>query len=247
MSRWRASGIHLVISAVIAVAGLALMLALWYPGPLFQAAGGNELLFILVGVDVVIGPLITLAVFKSGKRGMKLDLAVIGILQVSALIYGAWVVSAARPAFIVFVKDRFEVTAAIELQPEELAKAKYPQFSRVPLTGPEWAVVDWPSDPAEQQELVKLAFAGFDLHQFPRYFAPYDQRTKLVLEKAWTMEEMRKKEPLHAPIVDEWLKSSGTPEASVRYVMLRALRAFVAVLVDARTGYPVKMLIVEKI
>lgn len=247
MSRWRASAIHLVISAVIALAGLALMLALWYPGPLFQAAGGNELLFILVGVDVVIGPLITLAVFRSGKRGMKFDLAVIGILQISALIYGAWVVAAARPAFIVFVKDRFEVAAAVELQPEELAKAKFPEFSSVPLTGPKWAVVDWPTDPAEQQQVVKLAFAGFDLHVFPRYFAPYEQRTKLVLEKAWTMEEVRKKEPLHAAVVDEWLKSSGTPDASVRYVLLKAFRSFVAVLVDAKTGHPVKLLIVEKI
>src|SRR5688572_10458424 len=114
MSRWRASGIHLLISVFIAAAGLALMLAAWYPGPLFQAAGGNELLFILVGVDVVIGPLITLAVFMAKKRGMRFDLAVIGTLQVAALLYGGWVVAASRPAFIVFVNDRFEVASALE-------------------------------------------------------------------------------------------------------------------------------------
>src|SRR5688572_33489765 len=125
LTRWQASGLHLSISIALGAVALAVMLLVWYPRPLFEASGGTGLLFILVGVDVVIGPLITLAVFKAGKRGMKLDLAVIAILQISALAYGAWVVAVARPAFIVFVKDRFEVTAAVELQPEELAKAKY--------------------------------------------------------------------------------------------------------------------------
>jgi len=247
MSRWRASGIHLLISAAIAAGGLALMLSAWYPGPLFQAAGGNELLFILVGTDVVIGPLITLAVFKAGKKGMKFDLAVIGILQVGALVYGSWVVAAARPAFIVFVKDRFEVASAIELKEEELEKAKFPQYRRVPLTGPEWAVVEWPADKEEQRQLVQLAMRGVDVHMFPRFYVPFEQRLKEVLAKAVPIADVRKTEPRHAQVIDEWLKSSGTPEASVRYVLLRAFRAFVAVLVDARTGYPVKMLIVEKI
>jgi hypothetical protein len=247
MSRWRASGIHLLISAAIAAGGLTLMLSAWYPGPLFQAAGGNELLFILVGTDVVIGPLITLAVFKAGKKGMKFDLAVIGILQVCALVYGSWVVAAARPAFIVFVKDRFEVASAIELKEEDLKQAKFPQFQSVPLSGPLWAVVDWPAGKAEQQQLVQLAMRGVDLHMFPRFYAPYDQRLKEVLAKAAPIAEVRKTEPKYAEVIDEWLKRSGTPEASVRYVLLRAFRAFVAVLVDAKTGYPVKMLIVEKI
>jgi hypothetical protein len=223
------------------------MLAAWYPGPLFQAAGGNELLFILVGVDVVIGPLLTLAVFKAGKKGMKLDLGVIGILQVAALVYGSWVVAQARPAFIVFVKDRFEVAAAIELKDAELAQARFPQFRHAPLTGPQWAVVDWPADKAEQQKLVQLALSGVDLHMFPRYYAPYEQRTKEVLANALTMEQVRKTEPAHGKIIDEYLRKSGTPDAAVRYVLLKAFRAFVAVLIDARTGYPVKMLVVEKI
>src|SRR5258708_32700411 len=109
MTRWRASGLHLFLSIAIAAAVLALMLSLWYPGPLFEAAGGNDLLFILVGVDVVIGPLITLVIFRSGKRGLKFDLAVIGVLQIGALVYGMHVVYLARPAFIAFAKDQFTV------------------------------------------------------------------------------------------------------------------------------------------
>ena len=52
LTRWHAWGMHLLISVAVAVSVLALMLALWYPGQLFEAAGGNDLLIILVGVDV---------------------------------------------------------------------------------------------------------------------------------------------------------------------------------------------------
>jgi hypothetical protein len=247
MSRWRACGIHLLISVAVAVATVTVMLAAWYPGPLFIAAGGNELLFIITGVDVVIGPLLTLAVFKAGKRGMKLDLAVIGILQFCALVYGAYVVSAARPAFIVFVKDRFEVPAVVDLDPADLAKARYPQFSRVPLTGPEYVVLDFPTDPAERTQVLMLELSGVEVFRFPKYYEPYEKRRQEVIDKSWSIPRLREMEPAYARIVDEYLKSAGIAESGVRYVPLKAFRAWVAVLIDPRTGYPVKMLIVDSI
>src|SRR4051812_8594224 len=102
MSRWKASGLHLLISILIGSAVLTLMLGLWYPEPLFQAMGGEGLLFILLGVDVALGPLVTLIVFKPAKRGLKLDLALIGAVQLAALLYGAHIMFVARPAFIAF-------------------------------------------------------------------------------------------------------------------------------------------------
>ena len=57
LNRWKASAIHLTGSALIAATVIALMLALWYPGAYFNAMGGKKLLMIVVGVDVVIGPL----------------------------------------------------------------------------------------------------------------------------------------------------------------------------------------------
>ena len=55
--------------------------------------------------------------------------------QLAALVYGMSIVYLARPAFIVFVKDRFEVITAIELSAENLAEAKYPEFRGIPVTG----------------------------------------------------------------------------------------------------------------
>ncbi len=245
-NRWQAAGTHLLICLAIAVAVVTVMLAVWYPRPLFEAAGGNDLLVILVSVDVVLGPLLTLIVFKSGKRGMKLDLTLIGLVQVAALAYGIYVVALARPAFIVFVKDRFELVTVVELEPGELAAAKHPEFRALPWNGPMLVAADMPTDPGEFQKMVKAALTGLDLQHFPRYFVPYAERTKEVLAKADTIARLRATEPVTAKAVDAYLASSGTREEDVRSLLLRTRFAWVAVLVDAKTARPVKMLLGER-
>lgn len=246
-SRWQAAGTHFLICLVIAAAVVALMLGVWYPGPLFEAAGGTGMLYILVGVDVILGPLLTLIVFKSGKRGMKFDLAVIGLLQIAALIYGVYILFLARPAFIVFVKDRFELVTAVELEPDELAKAKYPQFRAPGWTGPQLAAADAPADPKERSKLLDAALAGFDLQHFPRYYVPYAERTKDVLAKAETVARLRVSEPVSAKVLDAYLASSGVSEDEVRVLLLRTRFAWIVVLLDPKSAQPLKMLIGEKI
>jgi len=245
VTRWQASGLHLLISIAIAVAVVALMLSVWYPGPLFEASGGNDLLIILIGVDVVIGPLITLVIFRAGKPGLKFDLAAIAALQISALTYGMHAVYLARPAFIVFVADQFQVASAAQLDPEELVKAKYPEFRQPPLDGPMLAFAVLPTDPLELRGFAMVGLAGHDLQEFPRLFVPYAERTTEVLAKSWTLARMRQGEPQAAKIVDAWLAQSKIREADVRYVPLRARRAWLAVLIDAKTAQPVKMMITE--
>jgi len=245
VTRWKASGLHLLISVAIAAAVLALMLAMWFPGPLFTAAGGNDLLFILVGVDVIIGPAITLAVFKQGKKGMKFDLAVIAILQISALVYGMHIVYLARPAFIVFVKDQFQIAAVVDIPPEDYAKAKLEQFGHPPLGGPLYAYAEFPTDRDERNELTFDALSGRDMETFPKYFARYEEHAKDVLAAAWTLAKMREMEPSEAKIVDAHLAGWGLKEHDVRYLRLKARRAWVAVLIDAKTAAPLKMVITE--
>jgi hypothetical protein len=246
-TRWQAAGTHFLISLFIGALALGVILGMWFPGALFAAAGGLGLLYLLIGVDVVLGPLLTLLVFKSGKPGMKFDLAVIGAVQLAALVYGFSVVAQARPAFVVFVLDRFEMVAAVELEPEELAAAKREEFRSVPWTGPMLVAADMPADNAERQKLVELAQAGIDLQHFPKYYVPYAERAQQVLAKAMTIARLRETEPANMPAVEDWLKSSGTKEDDVRALLLRTRFAWLVVLVDPRTAQPVKMVVGERI
>jgi len=246
MSRWRAAGIHLLISAGIAAAMLALMLGVWYGPILFQAMGGAGLALILIGVDVVMGPALTLVVFRSGKRGLKFDLAAIGLCQLAALLYGCYVVSLARPAFIVFVKDQFQVATVAELEPAQLAEAKYPQYRSPPWWGPALVFGEWPKGHEEQQKLMFAGLAGVDLQHFPKYYAPYEQGREQILAKALPLSSVQKTDPEAAKAIDEWLARSGADAQNLRYLRLKGRTAWVAVLIDARTAAPVKMLLAEK-
>jgi len=238
MTRWRAAGIHLLISACIAAAMLALMLAFWYPPPLFEAMGGTGLALILVGVDVVLGPTLTLVVFRAGKRGLKFDLTAIGACQVAALLYGCHVVEVARPAFIVLVKDQFQVATVAQLEPEQLAQARYPQFRSPSWSGPVWVYGEWPKDFEAQQQLVFAGLAGFDLQHFPRHYAPYEQGRADILGRAQPLAAVRRQEPQAAKVIDAWLASSGADEQNLRYLRLRARVAWVAVLIDRASARP---------
>ena len=61
MSRWKASGLHLLISVGVAILTGSLIYFVWYPPPYFDVAGGSTLMLVIMGVDIVIGPFLTLA------------------------------------------------------------------------------------------------------------------------------------------------------------------------------------------
>ncbi|KAB0769044.1 hypothetical protein F7O87_33620, partial [Pseudomonas aeruginosa] len=62
-SRWRAFFIHLLISLAIFIVLLAIICLWWYPGALFEIAGGWQGVRIVAAVDMVLGPLLTLVVY----------------------------------------------------------------------------------------------------------------------------------------------------------------------------------------
>ena len=62
LPRVRAFLIHFVASTFVALLALGLVFGLWYPHPLQKAAGVTMLYLLLIGVDLVIGPLLTLVV-----------------------------------------------------------------------------------------------------------------------------------------------------------------------------------------
>ena len=86
--RLAAFGVH--ISASIAVVGSigGLMLWLWFPQPWFMHDGGWWVYQIILAVDVVLGPLLNLIVFRRGKPGLRRDMTLIVALQLGALAYG---------------------------------------------------------------------------------------------------------------------------------------------------------------
>jgi hypothetical protein len=238
MSRWKAASIHLGISALIAGIALALLLGLWYPPPWFQAEGGLGLLKLLVGVDVVLGPLLTLAVFKSGKPGLKFDLAVIGIMQALALAYGLHVMLVARPVFLVAAKDRFVLVAANDLDPKDVAEASRPEWRHFSWTGPVLVGTKPPTGVKESNELVFSALAGKDIQEFPRYYAPYTDAWHGLLKYAHPLSRLRQMHPDHAAEIDVWIAQHQVDENNAVWLPVVAHKTDLAYVLDKTTGTP---------
>ncbi len=238
VSRWKASVIHLAISAVIAVAVLALMLMVWYAPPFFSAAGGHQVLLILLGVDVSLGPLITLIIFnaKKTRKALAFDLSVIALLQFSALIYGMSIMFHARPVFVVFSIDSFDLVTANMLKDEDIANAKYSDYRRLPLTGPVYVYSEMPADIKQKNNVVLSAFSGKDLSQFPQYYQPYAEHASAVGRASKPIADLKKFNPDRVNEIENAVSATGRAEAELGFLPLRAKYQDIAVIVVKSDG-----------
>lgn len=237
MSRWKAASIHLTLSAAIAIAVVLLMLALWYPPPYFALMGGATLVVLIVGCDVVLGPLMTLIVFRSGKKRLLFDLTTIATLQAAALAYGAYVMFEARPVFTVFAIDRFEVVAANQIPPGELTRVSNAQFASLPLTGPRIAGAVLPTDSKERLDLlVPSMFGRVDIKNLPHLYVPYESVAATAARRAHPLEALERRD---AHVQDELVRRIGADAAQpdrLGYLPLVSRFGSMAAIVDRRTG-----------
>jgi hypothetical protein len=234
MNRFKAALIHLSLSALVAAAAFTIIYFLWFPGALFGAAGGLKLFALIVGVDIALGPLLTLVVFVPGKKGLKFDLTVIALLQVAGLAYGVHVLAEARPVYIAFVRDRFELARANHISPEALEKGRAKGYGELPWTGPRIVGVELPTDPDEQFKLMASASAGIDAQGYPQYYVPYEQVRDEVLKYAQPVDRLRKHNPGDPGAVDREVAKTGRKAEELRYVPLPAGILDLTVFVDAK-------------
>ena len=235
LSRWKASAIHLTISALVAAIVLVLVVAVWYPPPYFTAMGGATLLLLLIGVDVVIGPLITLIIFNPAKKSLKFDLWVIALLQLAALAYGSWVMFEARPVYNVFVVDRFDLVAANELSETSLEKAPA-EFRSLSLTGPRIVAVRQPDGQKRFDITMSALSGGHDISELPEYYAPYAQFTQDAVKRARPVAEMEKKHPEAVGEIREFIRKSGRKVDQLGVLPMKARNEDMTVFLDTGTG-----------
>src|SRR5208282_2371349 len=66
-----ASLIHLSISLLVASVLVAIIFLVWYPTPYSTITGVAPIFAMLVGVDVALGPFITLLIFNPKKKWLR--------------------------------------------------------------------------------------------------------------------------------------------------------------------------------
>lgn len=189
-ARLKAFLLHLAASAFIALLALLLVFRLWYPAPLHEALGVTHIFLLLLLVDMILGPLLTLLVYKVGKKTLIMDLAVIACLQMAALGYGLWTVAEGRPAWIVYNTDRFDVVTVVDIDTRQLAEAQA-QYRNAPWTGPRWAAAASPDDIEQRNSILfEATLGGSDIAQRPNLYRQLTEMTQAIQQRAQPLDKL---------------------------------------------------------
>lgn len=230
--RLHAAAWHLAISAGVCSLTALAVLALWYPGDYRHIAGGQTILLLLAGVDVVMGPLLTLVVFDTKKKSrshLARDLLVIALLQIAAFSYGVFTAYSARPVALVFEVDRFKVVRATDVLASELANAS-PPYQRLSITGPVLLSTREPADADERNNALMTSLTGFDIGQRPSFWQPYDTATPRALSKSRPVTDLIAKYPKEADATRQRLESLSLSAEEARFLPIHGHGAWVVLM-----------------
>lgn len=146
--------IHLGLSACVVGLVAALMLLVWYPQPWFVHDGGWTVFRLILAVDVVLGPLLTLIIYRRGKAGLRRDLTIIAAIQLGALAFGVTTMLQHRPVYVVYAENNFFAVTWAQLRQgtRDMSRLDTLKSGSGPRMLP-MAYLQLPADAAERERL----------------------------------------------------------------------------------------------
>jgi hypothetical protein len=241
-TRTSATVTHLLISAAVAAVILALFLGVWYPNGLGIVAGSFELLLIVVPVDVLIGPLLTLIVFVPGKKGLARDLLVIALLQLGALGYGVHIMLHTRPVFLVALIDRLQLVSANEIDEADLKRSSSPEYARKSWTGPILVSSRDPQDPKRVAELaISVIQGGPEIERLPEFYGPFEPMARELVKRSLSLSYWSDSKDPNARQALRWIKNRNLDADAVSVVPIAGRGGIFAMLLDAATAKPLRV------
>ena len=179
-NRYQAFAVHLLISAVIFVILALIIIYIWYPGFLFWSDGGLEGIRIIAGVDFIIGPILTLLVYRLGKPGLHKDLLLIGLVQFICLVIGTWLVYNERPLAIIYANGSFYTMSQNSFHfHDNDSKLALAQDDKVPA----WVYVDLPKDTVSRSQILMKQLKDGPIHAQEKRYRPFQENLSHVFEE----------------------------------------------------------------
>lgn len=233
----KAALFHLLGSVLVATAAAVVVFLFWYPHPYGLLSGGLKLFLILVSVDVVCGPLLTLILFspKKPRREMVMDMSLVVLIQVAALAYGMYTVYQARPLFLVHEVDRFRVISLPDFNGDDVSAALEQLDNSLkprPFGGPVTVGIRDPLSREERQDVMLESIAGGrDYAQRPEFYRPYDAAYQAkVLARAKPLQSFVQRFPEVAQEAVNLVKAKGVSLENALFLPVLHKQEWVAVM-----------------
>lgn len=224
----KAMGIHFLVSLAVALVVGAFVFGLWFVHPFRQLAGGTELFLLIMGVDLVCGPLLTLVLYNPVKPNRELvtDLGLVVLVQLAALVYGVWTLHLARPLYLVHEVDRFKVIALVDVDENEITKIPadlHPSFFK----GPQTVGLREATDKERETVMFESVKGGRDYAERPEFYVTYAAASSAkAYTKAKPLGIFAEKQALQKEAVQQLLAK----DAALKYLPVLARQDWVAVL-----------------
>jgi hypothetical protein len=234
--RIKAFVVHLAISLLLLAGILYVVVFIWYPPPFFAADGGWQGVKIMIGVDLVLGPLLTLAVYNPGKGMDRLrrDLIIIAIIQISALTAGAWVVADQRTRIVAFADSRFVSMTEIQIEESGVSEAV---LETLRGQRPPMAYVRLPENEAERSRFIMSTMGGKPLFKHGDRYEPltFENRMRIVA-KGFDLSRVAQVIPELAPEIDTFLEKIGRSAEEVSALPLYCRYEVLTLVMDRASG-----------
>ena len=204
---------HLSLSFLIALLAIGLVFFIWYPLPLATAVGVTYIFLMLLIIDVILGPLLGLLVYKEGKKTLKFDLSTIILIQIAALCYGVFSIEQGRPVWLVYNVDRFELVRKNELVDTNIQHAQS-QFQKPSWFKPKYVATEFAKDTQQRNdEMFAEVLGGISIAQRPERYVELTEAKTQIQQRALPLIELQQYNPktdvektlAKYPKADAWL------------------------------------------
>ncbi len=232
-SRFKASSLHLLLSLVLVTLVISVVIYFWYPPRFLGITNFKDIALLIISIDLVLGPLLTFVVYNPKKKSLRFDLAVIAIIQISALAYGVNALYQTHPLYITYNHGKFNLIHANEVKPDN---SKYEEFKISKFSSPKLAFAKMPEDLETQTEII----LGVDLKGEPdidkrtEYYEPYQKHMDTILKNSLDTVKLFDKKNL-TPSSKAFLKRHGKKE-DYSYFALKGATGSAIIVLDKKSA-----------
>lgn len=209
---------HLLISILVLSVITFATLTWWIPKSYMSAEGGWSVLIIFAIVVIIVGPLLTLILYKPGKKGLLIDVLLISIFQIAVIVFGTYTIYLHRPIFLVYAVDRFVLVSKSDIDMSQLgADVPAPTFNQKPVL----VYARLPDSIVTRSRLLEEVMAGKpDLEFRAEHYEPLKTNIDDIASHSIDLKKFSEKKPTVANVIKDFLARHSTTDKKCIFLPL---------------------------
>ena len=223
--RLQAFSLHLLSSASVLTLILGSLYFGWYRWPGWQLTDVTTVVLVMVCVDVVLGPTLTLIVANKSKarRVLTRDIGIIVAVQLCALIYGSVSLWNGRPLYYAFSVNVLQLVQAYDIDAKEAETGRRQNPALAPhwYSLPRWIWAPLPQNAEETRKIiVSSVTGGDDVISMPRYFKSWEDGLPSLRNQLKKVDDVVYFGKSEKKKLKERMKAAGLPDDDMNTMAL---------------------------